>query len=191
MVQLSLVEILVVTSDEDSPRLPLPHAGSGGMHGDHAGPPNMSLADIAASAPDLLVPNYLPDGFVLSWGSIARPERIMLSYKRRLGETLSESIDILEEGWSGSIKVQEGFLHEVTVGQIQGYYLDGAWTIRHEHSPSVDQIAVWEAGRAATLIFERDSRWIMLSAVNPGRLSEDAQDELIRVGSSLEVYKVD
>ncbi len=188
MVQLSLVEIVTVTRDQDNPRMTLSSSRSGSRHGNDAGPPNMSLASIKESAPDLLIPSYLPDGFSLTWASMATPARIMLSYRKRIGETMSADVDILEEEREGSVKVKDGFLHKVTVGEHEGYYLDGGWVIPHDHHAGPQRIAYWDVGHTASLIFERDSRWIMLHIAHPGELPQGVQDDLVRIGSSMQPY---
>jgi hypothetical protein len=48
--------------------------------------------------------------------------------------------------------------------------------------------ASWETGHTATLLFERDDNWTMLTANHPGMLPGDTEAQLAQVGASMSAY---
>ena len=188
MPSLRLFTLQPVTRHEDYPTVPIPRnvsQGTGALSA--AGPGAMHLAQIRHTVPDVLTPTYLPSGFSFTWGHARDAKKILLVYKRNLGNEFGEKLHIIEQSTPGRISVPIARYHETTVGEERAFYVDGAWVVDTSRIDTTAELvtADWQVGHSASLIFERNNYWIMLYIRNPGRLAENIESELVSIGRSL------
>ena len=198
MPTINLFTLDLVTKYEEYPKVKVPHnlsdrtpalsapgPGTSGLGTSGLGV--MPLAQAKHTAPNVLIPTYLPNGFSFAWGHAHSADKILLVYQKDLGDEFVEKLHIIEQSVSGHMSVPAANYHELSVDAHKGFYIDGGWVVNTaEAKPEGGFVtAEWEVGHSASLVFERDNFWIMLYIRHPGRLAANIEEELALVGKSL------